>query len=68
MKAPVLEETKQSRLREIAVPTEPGPNDVKIAMRNARVCGSDVRFYERGAVGPFVARQPLAAAGMERRT
>ena len=68
MKALVLEKTKQLRLRDIAMPTEPGPDDVKIAMRNVSICGSDVHSYEHGAIGPFVARQPLAAAGMERRT
>jgi D-xylulose reductase len=59
MKALVLEKTKQLRLRDIAMPTEPGPNDVKIAMRNVGICGSDVHFYEHGAIGPFVVRQPL---------
>ena len=59
MKALVLEKTKQLRLRDIDMPTEPGPDDVKIAMRNVGICGSDVHFYEHGAIGPFVVRQPL---------
>jgi D-xylulose reductase len=59
MKALVLEKAKLLRLRDIPMPTEPGPDDVKITMRNVGICGSDVHFYEHGNIGPFVVREPM---------
>ncbi len=59
MKALVLEKVKDLRLRFVALPTEPGPDDVKIAMRAVGICGSDVHFYEHGNIGPFVVRAPM---------
>jgi D-xylulose reductase len=59
MRALVLEKVRELRLRDIELP-EPGPDDVKIAMRAVRVCGSDLHFYEHGDIGPFVVRAPLA--------
>ena len=59
MKALVLEKVKDLRLRFVALPTEPGPDDVKIGMRAVGICGSDVHFYEHGNIGPFVVREPM---------
>ncbi len=59
MKALVLEKIGVIRLREIELPTEPGPDDVKIAMKNVGICGSDVHFYEHGNIGPFVVKAPM---------
>jgi D-xylulose reductase len=59
MKALVLEKVRELRLRDIELPTELGPDDVKIAMRCVGVCGSDVHFYEYGNIGPFVVRAPM---------
>lgn len=59
MKALVLEEIGKIRLRDIDLPTVPGPDDVKIAMKNVGICGSDVHFYEYGNIGPFVVKEPM---------
>jgi D-xylulose reductase len=59
MKALVLEEKRRARLREIDVPTEPGPGEVKIDMRVVGICGSDLHYYLHGAIGPFVVREPM---------
>ena len=59
MKALVLEEIGKIRLRDIDLPTVPGPDDVKIAMKNVGICGSDVHFYEYGNIGPFVVKKPM---------
>lgn len=59
MKALVLEKKGEIRLRDINLPTQPGPDDVKIAMRNVGICGSDIHFYEHGAIGPFVVKAPM---------
>jgi D-xylulose reductase len=36
-----------------------GPNDVRIAVHTVGICGSDIHYYEKGAIGPFVVREPM---------
>ncbi|GGO84449.1 alcohol dehydrogenase [Marinobacterium nitratireducens] len=36
-----------------------GKDDVRIAIRNVGVCGSDVHYYKHGVIGPFVVREPM---------
>ncbi len=59
MKALVLERVKQLAIREIDLPEELGPHDVRIAIRSVGVCGSDVHYYLHGAIGSFVVRAPM---------
>ncbi|HEX5932944.1 MAG TPA: NAD(P)-dependent alcohol dehydrogenase [Pseudorhizobium sp.] len=59
MQALVLEEKGRLSLREIDLPLEVGPGDVKIAIHTVGVCGSDVHYYTHGAIGPFVLREPM---------
>lgn len=59
MEALVLERKGQLTIREIALPTELGPNDVKIKIHTVGICGSDVHYYEYGAIGPFVVKEPM---------
>ena len=59
MQALVLEKTDELSLREIEIEEEVGPRDVRIAIRNVGICGSDVHYYEHGAIGPFVVREPM---------
>src|ERR1035437_8839626 len=59
MPALVLEKVKQLSIREIALPQELGPQDVKIKIHTVGICGSDVHYYEWGAIGPFVVREPM---------
>ncbi|WP_284945327.1 NAD(P)-dependent alcohol dehydrogenase [Acidisoma cladoniae] len=59
MKAMVLEEIRRAQLRDIAVPTEVGPGDVKIAMKAVGICGSDLHYYLHGKIGPFVVEAPM---------
>src|SRR5215468_5206704 len=59
MQALVLEKKGQLSLREIDLPAEVGPHDVKIAIHTVGICGSDVHYYEYGAIGPFVVKQPM---------
>jgi D-xylulose reductase len=59
MKALVLEEKHKLSLRDIAVDQPLGPHDVRIALRAVGVCGSDVHYYQHGAIGPFVVREPM---------
>jgi len=59
MKALVLEKKNQLTLRDIELPLEVGPNDVKIAPHTVGICGSDVHYYTHGAIGNYIVRQPM---------
>jgi D-xylulose reductase len=59
MQALVLEEKGKLALREIDLPLEVGPGDVKIEVDTVGVCGSDVHYYTHGAIGPYVLRDPM---------
>ena len=55
----MLERKGELSIREIALPTEVGPHDVKIKIHTVGICGSDVHYYEYGAIGPFVVKEPM---------
>jgi D-xylulose reductase len=59
MKALVLERIKQLCMREIDLPLDVGPTDVKIKLDTVGVCGSDVHYYTHGRIGPFVVNAPM---------
>ena len=59
MKALVLERKGVLALRDIDLPAEVGPHDVKIAVDTVGVCGSDVHYYTHGKIGPFVVNAPM---------
>jgi D-xylulose reductase len=58
-RALVLERTHELSIRDIDLPQEPGPDDVKIKMHTVGVCGSDVHYYTHGRIGPFVVKAPM---------
>jgi D-xylulose reductase len=58
-KALVLERQHELRLRDIELPSEVGPGEVKIRLHTVGVCGSDVHYYTHGRIGPFVVEQPM---------
>jgi D-xylulose reductase len=59
MEALVLERTKELSLRDIDFEETLGPHDVRIAIRNVGICGSDVHYYQHGRIGPFVVEEPM---------
>jgi len=59
MRALVLEKKGELSLREIALPLDVGPDDVKIAIHTVGVCGSDVHYYTHGAIGSYDVRAPM---------
>ena len=59
MQALVLEQKKVLSLREFPIAEMVGPHDVRVALKSVGVCGSDVHYYQHGAIGPFVVRQPM---------
>ncbi len=59
MKALVLEEKLRLSLREIELPLDMGPRDVRIRIGRVGICGSDVHYYTHGRIGPFVVSEPM---------
>ncbi len=59
MKAVVLEKKGEIAIRDIDLPAKIGPQDVKIAVENVGVCGSDVHYYTHGRIGPYVVNGPM---------
>lgn len=59
MQALVLERTKELALRDIDLPLEVGPDDVKIAVHTVGICGSDVHYYVHGGIGDYIVREPM---------
>ncbi|RUW37367.1 MULTISPECIES: NAD(P)-dependent alcohol dehydrogenase [unclassified Mesorhizobium] len=59
MQALVLEKKGELSLREIGLPLDMGPDDVRIAIHTVGVCGSDVHYYTHGAIGSYIVRQPM---------
>ncbi|QQA41917.1 NAD(P)-dependent alcohol dehydrogenase [Pelagovum pacificum] len=59
MRALVLEEKGRLALRDIEMPHELGPDDVRIAIHTVGVCGSDVHYYTHGKIGHFVVNEPM---------
>lgn len=59
MRALVLEKKGELSLREIALPLNVGPDDVRIEIHTVGVCGSDVHYYTHGAIGSYIVRAPM---------
>ena len=59
MKSLVLEKVGQLSVRDFPIKETVGPNDVRIAVHSVGICGSDLHYYEKGAIGPFVVREPM---------
>ncbi len=59
MRALVLEKQRSLALRDIDLPLEMGPRDVKIEIDTVGICGSDVHYYTHGRIGSFVVKAPM---------
>jgi len=59
LNALVLERTKVLALRDIELAETLGRNDVRVRIHTVGVCGSDIHYYQHGAIGPFVVRAPM---------
>jgi D-xylulose reductase len=55
----VLERQHELRLRDIELPSEVGPGEVRIRLHTVGVCGSDVHYYTHGRIGPFIVNEPI---------
>jgi len=59
MKAAVLHAIGDLRVEEVDKPTITAPDQALVRIRAVGVCGSDVHFYERGRIGPYVLKDPV---------
>lgn len=59
MQALLLEQAGKLSIQDIPFEQHMGKDDVRIAVRNVGVCGSDVHYYKHGAIGPFIVREPM---------
>ena len=59
VRALVLERQNELSLRDIDLPLDTGPGQVKIKIHTVGVCGSDVHYYTHGRIGPFVVEAPM---------
>jgi len=57
--AAVLMKKGDMVIKEIPMPTKPGPGQVVIKMKAVGICGSDVHYWTHGAIGDFVVRAPM---------
>ncbi|ARW15659.1 NAD(P)-dependent alcohol dehydrogenase [Komagataeibacter europaeus] len=55
----VLERQGVLSIRDIDLPQELGPDDVRIRIHTVGICGSDVHYYTHGRIGPFVVNDPM---------
>jgi len=58
VRAAVLVRRGELRIEERPTPS-PGPGQVLVRVSAVGICGSDVHYWHRGAIGPFVVRAPL---------
>ena len=58
MRAIVIHGKRDLRTDELTTP-EPGEGDVRLRMAYGGICGSDLHYYNEGANGEFVVREPL---------
>lgn len=59
MEALVLEKQNELQIRDIQIDEPLGAHDVRIDLRTVGVCGSDVHYYEKGRIGPFIVKEPM---------
>ncbi|MDA3961868.1 MAG: NAD(P)-dependent alcohol dehydrogenase [Planctomycetota bacterium] len=59
MEALVLEPDLKLAIRDIELTEQLGPHDVRIKIHTVGICGSDVHYYQHGAIGPFVVDAPM---------
>ncbi len=58
MKAAVLHHVHDMRIERVPVPQLSPERDVLVRVRSVGICGSDVHFFERGAIGNIRLQQP----------
>ncbi|TYB84332.1 NAD(P)-dependent alcohol dehydrogenase [Oceaniovalibus sp. ACAM 378] len=55
----VLERIGELAIRNVDLPQDVGPHDIRIELHTVGVCGSDVHYYTHGRIGDFVVNAPM---------
>lgn len=58
MKSLLIEKALTAAVRDVDLP-EPGEGQVRLRVEYVGICGSDLHYYDEGANGAFVVREPL---------
>lgn len=58
MKVAVMEGIGKMGYEERPIP-QPGPNEVLVKLEYVGICGSDIHYYETGAIGDYVVEPPF---------
>jgi len=59
LKALVLKKKKSLLIKDMDIYGKCGPGDVRVAVKNVGICGSDVHYYLHGAIGDYVVREEM---------
>ncbi len=59
IKAAVLHGVGDVRIEQWPAPGPLKPDEARVRIHTVGVCGSDVHYFERGRIGPFVVTEPL---------
>lgn len=57
--AAVMHKPQDLRLDALPMPGPPGHGQVLLRMASVGICGTDVHFWQTGAIGPFIVRKPM---------
>ncbi|KAL2835839.1 chaperonin 10-like protein [Aspergillus pseudoustus] len=55
----VLEKVQSLKFQDRPIPELRSPYDVLVAVKFTGICGSDVHYWQRGSIGPFIVERPL---------
>ncbi|KAI0014844.1 GroES-like protein [Xylariomycetidae sp. FL0641] len=55
----ILNKPHDVEFKDRPVPTLASPHDVLVGINYTGICGSDVHYWEHGAIGHFVVREPM---------
>jgi len=59
MKALVLEKAYSLKIIDMPLYESMGPDEVRIAIKNVGICGSDLHYYTNGGIGEYVVKEPM---------
>lgn len=59
MKALMLKEKNKLAVEDFSMNEALGPDDVRIAIKNVGICGSDIHYFLHGRIGDFVVKNPM---------
>ncbi|KAK2745194.1 hypothetical protein FQN55_006319 [Onygenales sp. PD_40] len=55
----ILEGIKKVKYEDRPIPTIQNPYDVQVHVKYTGVCGSDVHYWDHGAIGDFIVKSPM---------